>query len=1472
MDLKAREGTTETSDKIQEEVSAGSLFPTAVTEEKLREARVRSLRWIFTSSRLFDPPESRRERPELHGDSIIRRRAAEHYDKGLEAMSGAQWAQAVTSFSKAISLQPEQTRLFVCRAESYLQLCDFQSAALNYRRAWSLEPESEAFRCRLGFIFYLQGQCLFDQGLYLDALESFAKASELIPDNRSYHMRSLACLAALGQHGDCLRLVSGWLETDASNPDLFVLRARLHRHFSQATLCYRDVKAALAVAPEYQEAWRLLSELQGVAEGAREQAVSRAVGGQLREALQKINTAVEHNPEQSHYYLFRATLHRRLQDFNAAIDDLIEVLGRGGGEQAEARRQLALTYNDFAVHCFSRRFYQEAELLLSKAIEEEKREKGLYINRGDCFFKQGEWTFALADYQQAEEMDPEDRAVWSRLALVHNSLGLLEKDQAAADRFSLAIRYNPGVSQYFENRGKARLRLGDEEGAKEDAIASLLLDPSNDQASLQSHSLKPSTLCFRWFMKACVAQVLALLSSLFPCCPIPDILASESAGIARARLESSRQASLPRLERNPPKSSPEAKPGEESEDSGIAVRPCVAQKDLYQEIVASTRKEDTPASNSLEDDSEVTAYWWGEWAKWTACTRTCGGGVKSQERHCLKQRKKTAVGKENMTCTGTSKRYHLCNIKDCPPSARSFREEQCSSFNSQVYNGRSYHWKPLYPDDYVHISSNPCDLHCTTADGQRQLMVLARDGTSCKYSDYRGVCVDGRCEPIGCDGVLFSPHTLDKCGVCRGNGSSCIRVTGNFRRGTSNLGYSFITQIPEGSWDIQIIERKKSADILAVTDQAGNFFFNGAYKVDSPVWNQNGRTPYITYEYTVLRDPNDPAPQSLFFPGADGQGLGGKSKGYPSAEADALLPHNASAKGTKEQGESGNQVLDKGPSLGATTESKGQETNEVYEEAIDCEQGAQAKPHYTGSKNSGVESLFFFFLKLLDSISHQEELLYSRYTPLTGLRDSFPIEKRGAANFMAEPQRRCLGPHRIPRKPQHPPPNQSKSKNMHPIKQHILGRWKSSCRCQRCLLCHSGSSGWSLQQPWCTLFLLQTSKVWDCKGCLVLATQSSGREQESTAGLGYIFLSAIRHPKAAEQAAKIMAGGTNQKFLQKNFGLSAADMYRWKLSSQEPCSLTCSIGVATSYAMCVRYDGAEVDDVYCDALTRPEPVHDFCIGRECQPRWEASSWSECSRTCGEGFQFRLVRCWKMLSPGLDSSVYSDLCTLAELERPPERRACKSPACGPQWEVAEWTECPAKCGKRGIVTREVRCSDEKKPCDPASRPPASKNCTGPPCERQWTASEQMQVPIHAAGCKVPGSRHISKVYSTQTHHPPAAYRICSSASSKHMMGFGEICHCSDAHPQFPQCNTTCGRGVKRRVVQCVGIGAGKFKIHELEDCDAASKPVEENTCFERPCFKWYTTPWSEVSRQTAHIPHEPLSKTEVLQAQSTNRAL
>lgn len=90
----------------------------------------------------------------------------------------------------------------------------------------------------------------------------------------------------------------------------------------------------------------------------------------------------------------RGTVHRRLQEFDAAVEDFLKALDMLSESQEgmvrQAQRQLLLTYNDFAVHCYLQGAYQEAVLLLNKALKDEQQEKGLYINRG------GEWGRPLA--------------------------------------------------------------------------------------------------------------------------------------------------------------------------------------------------------------------------------------------------------------------------------------------------------------------------------------------------------------------------------------------------------------------------------------------------------------------------------------------------------------------------------------------------------------------------------------------------------------------------------------------------------------------------------------------------------------------------------------------------------------------------------------------------------------------------------------------------------------------------------------------------------------------------------------------------------------------------------------------------------------------------------------------------------------------------------------------------------------------
>uniref|UniRef100_A0A3B3HSL9 ADAMTS/ADAMTS-like Spacer 1 domain-containing protein n=1 Tax=Oryzias latipes TaxID=8090 RepID=A0A3B3HSL9_ORYLA len=101
-------------------------------------------------------------------------------------------------------------------------------------------------------------------------------------------------------------------------------------------------------------------------------------------------------------------------------------------------------------------------------------------------------------------------------------------------------------------------------------------------------------------------------------------------------------------------------------------------------------------------------------------------------------------------------------------------------------------------------------------------------------------------QPVGCDGQLYSTKVVDRCGKCGGNGTTCQRVTGSYRKAFTQLGYVFITNIPAGASDIQIIERHKTENILALSDEAGRFFFNGNPVFDNP---QNFHVAGTVFKY-----------------------------------------------------------------------------------------------------------------------------------------------------------------------------------------------------------------------------------------------------------------------------------------------------------------------------------------------------------------------------------------------------------------------------------------------------------------------------------------------------------------------------------------------------------------------------------------------------------------------------------------------
>lgn len=107
-----------------------------------------------------------------------------------------------------------------------------------------------------------------------------------------------------------------------------------------------------------------------------------------------------------------------------------------------------------------------------------------------------------------------------------------------------------------------------------------------------------------------------------------------------------------------------------------------------------------------------------------------------------------------------------------------------------------------------------------------------------------------------------------------------------------------------------------------------------------------------------------------------------------------------------------------------------------------------------------------------------------------------------------------------------------------------------------------------------------------------------------------VRFAAFPQEEILENAAQGVCGGEKKK-----------QIWISKVTKHPLCVCVFSLkpGVMSTYAMCVRYDGIEVDDTYCDAMTRPEPVHEFCAGRECQPRYRLAGRFLCWG-CIEGGQ------------------------------------------------------------------------------------------------------------------------------------------------------------------------------------------------------------------------------------------------------------
>jgi tetratricopeptide (TPR) repeat protein len=288
-------------------------------------------------------------------------------------------------------------------------------------------------------------------------------------------------------------MVETELEMGPPTPQLHLMHAKISLLFEKNGEAYQSIVRALELDPAHQEAIQLKSQREAEARKLQDQAVKFLLLGQRDGALNKISTAIECDPRPAEFHILRGAIHRQSGQYVRAVDELLTAVDKCKEEERErgstysaACRQLVLTYNDFAIQCFKREKYDEAVQLLNKALEEEKKEAGLYVNRGDCFYRLSNLHFALGDYCRAQHLSPGDWQIRCRVAVTQSELGVKEFTSGhfkeAEKLFSSAITNNPKVSRFYFYRARTRYELKMTGATRQDLLQLLVLEPECDAA------------------------------------------------------------------------------------------------------------------------------------------------------------------------------------------------------------------------------------------------------------------------------------------------------------------------------------------------------------------------------------------------------------------------------------------------------------------------------------------------------------------------------------------------------------------------------------------------------------------------------------------------------------------------------------------------------------------------------------------------------------------------------------------------------------------------------------------------------------------------------------------------------------------------------------------------------------------------------------------------------------------------------
>ncbi|XP_026320556.1 thrombospondin type-1 domain-containing protein 4-like [Hyposmocoma kahamanoa] len=287
-------------------------------------------------------------------------------------------------------------------------------------------------------------------------------------------------------------------------------------------------------------------------------------------------------------------------------------------------------------------------------------------------------------------------------------------------------------------------------------------------------------------------------------------------------------------------------------------------------------------------------------------------------------------------------------------------------------------------------------------------------------------------------------------------------------------------------------------------------------------------------------------------------------------------------------------------------------------------------------------------------------------------------------------------------------------------------------------------------------------------------------------------------------------------------------IFSWKIMSYTQCSRSCGGGFQVGKYRCVESDAngsnREVSPVHCNGSS-PAARRRRCGNVPCAPRWRAAVWSTCPK-CGPASKSRIVGCVQDHSRGI--SKVSDLKCLAP--KPPTTDVCNIPDCNEVKYIASRQMIPTRDHTdrfRDGPVYTVPVNNTKLEYGPeySFSPIAGWLYTDWSDCVGWCVGGGVQ--SRGVRCADPSGCAPRKSLETSKSCTPSL--ACEPHKGHWFTG------------DWSPCSSTCG-GKQIRGVLCIG-GTGR---HLRDAACRSTKPETERDCGEECPPKWYFSDWGQCT--------------------------